>query len=113
MLSDSLADAIGQLGVTSATYHRWRQEFGRPKNDQAKRSKESEQEASKRIVEGEVSVVRPARGMAGILPLSMADRPARSLCVRRRSDQGVGGDCTNQGTTHCHNSLRAEALHAS
>jgi lipoprotein-anchoring transpeptidase ErfK/SrfK len=54
----SLADAIGQIGVTAVTYHRWRQEFGGPKNDQAKRPKEPGQEASKRIVEGEVSVVR-------------------------------------------------------
>jgi lipoprotein-anchoring transpeptidase ErfK/SrfK len=54
----SLADAIGQIGVTAVTYHRWRQEFGGPKNDQAKRPKEPGQEASKRIVEGEVSVDR-------------------------------------------------------
>jgi lipoprotein-anchoring transpeptidase ErfK/SrfK len=54
----SLADAIGRIGVTAVTYHRWRQEFGGPKNDPAKRPKEPGQEASKRIVEGEVSVVR-------------------------------------------------------
>ena len=54
----SLADAIGQIGVTAVTYHRWRQEFGGPKNDQAKRPKEPGQEASKRVVEGEVSVDR-------------------------------------------------------
>jgi lipoprotein-anchoring transpeptidase ErfK/SrfK len=54
----SLADAIGQIGVTAMTYHRWRQEFGGPKSDQAKRPKEPGQESSKRIVEGEVSVVR-------------------------------------------------------
>ena len=54
----SLADAIGQIGVTAVTYHRWRQDFGGPKSDQAKRPKEPGQESSKRIVEGEVSVVR-------------------------------------------------------
>ena len=40
----SVADAIRSIGVTEVTYHRWRQEFGRPKTEQVKRLKELEAE---------------------------------------------------------------------
>ena len=33
-----------QLGMTAQTYYRWRQEYGRPKTDQAKELKELERE---------------------------------------------------------------------
>jgi lipoprotein-anchoring transpeptidase ErfK/SrfK len=69
----SLFDAIRQVGVTEEAYHRWRQELRGSelrgselrgselrgsKDDQAKRPKEPRQEPSKRIVEGDTSVVR-------------------------------------------------------
>ena len=38
------ADAIRQIGVTEATYYRWRQEYGGLKLEQLKRLKELEQE---------------------------------------------------------------------
>jgi hypothetical protein len=53
-----LADAVRQVGVTEVTYHRWYQEFGGPKNNQAKRPKEPRQDTPKRIVERAVSVAR-------------------------------------------------------
>ena len=49
----SLTDAVRQTGITAASYHRWRQEVERLKNDQAKRPEEPRQEAPKRIVEGD------------------------------------------------------------
>ncbi len=49
----SLTDAIRQNGITAASYHRWRQEVERAKNDQAKRPEEPRQEAPKRIVKGD------------------------------------------------------------
>ena len=39
-----VADAIRSLGVTEATYYRWRQEFGGLRLDQVKRLKELEAE---------------------------------------------------------------------
>jgi len=63
----NLADAIRQAGVTTATYHRWRQEFSGPKPEQAKRPAEPVQETPKRVVDGEA---RPARDMS---PRSNAD----------------------------------------
>src|SRR5215208_2912658 len=49
----SLNDALRQTGITAASYHRWRQEVERLKNDQAKRPEEPRHEAPKRIVEGD------------------------------------------------------------
>lgn len=43
----SVADAIRQIGVTSVTYYRWRQEYGGLKLDQVKRLKELETENSR------------------------------------------------------------------
>jgi lipoprotein-anchoring transpeptidase ErfK/SrfK len=61
-----LADAARQAGISAATYHRWRQELGGQNNEQAKRPAEFGQEAPKRIVEGEVGVVRePAPASKG------------------------------------------------
>src|SRR5271163_568028 len=40
----STADAVRTLGVTEATYYRWRQEFGGLKGDQVRRLKELEAE---------------------------------------------------------------------
>ena len=39
-----VADAVRAIGVTEATYYRWRQEFGGPKLDQVRRLKEPEAE---------------------------------------------------------------------
>ncbi len=39
-----VADAIRTIGVTEATYYRWRQEFGGLKLDQVRRLKELESE---------------------------------------------------------------------
>ncbi len=36
--SQSMADAIRQIGVSEVTFYRWRQEFGRLKSDQVKRN---------------------------------------------------------------------------
>ena len=38
------ADAVRSIGVTEATYYRWRQEFGGLKGDQVKRLRELEAE---------------------------------------------------------------------
>jgi lipoprotein-anchoring transpeptidase ErfK/SrfK len=54
----SLANAVRQIGVTEATYHRWRQELGAAKGERAKRAKEPEHEAPKGVSQGEVNVVR-------------------------------------------------------
>ena len=43
----NLADAIRQIGVSEATYYRWRQEFGGLKTKQIKRLKELELENSR------------------------------------------------------------------
>jgi putative transposase len=40
----SVADAIRALGVSSATYYRWRREFGSLKSDQVRRMKSLETE---------------------------------------------------------------------
>jgi transposase-like protein len=40
----STADAVRSLGVTEATYYRWRQEFGGLKGNQVRRLKELEAE---------------------------------------------------------------------
>ena len=40
----SLGQVLQALGVSEATYHRWRQQFGGMKAEQAKRLKELEQE---------------------------------------------------------------------
>jgi transposase-like protein len=40
----SVADAVRAIGVTEATYYRWRQEFGGLKGDQVRRLKELEAE---------------------------------------------------------------------
>ena len=40
----STADAVRAIGVTEATYYRWRQEFGGLKGDQVRRLKELEAE---------------------------------------------------------------------
>jgi transposase-like protein len=40
----AVADAIRAIGVTEATYYRWRQEFGGLKLDQVRRLKELEAE---------------------------------------------------------------------
>ncbi len=40
----SASDAIRQIGVTEATFYRWRQEYGGLKGDQVRRLKELEQE---------------------------------------------------------------------
>ena len=40
----SIADAIRHIGVTDATYYRWRQEYGGLKLEQVKRLKELETE---------------------------------------------------------------------
>ena len=39
-----VAEAVRAIGVTEATYYRWRQEFGGLKGDQVKRLKELEAE---------------------------------------------------------------------
>jgi putative transposase len=39
-----VADAVRSIGVTEATYYRWRQEFGGLKLDQVRRLKELEAE---------------------------------------------------------------------
>src|SRR5262245_46468423 len=36
----NMVDAIRQIGVSEVTYYRWRQEFGGPKSEQAKRLKD-------------------------------------------------------------------------
>jgi putative transposase len=36
---ETVADAVGAIGVTEVTYDRWRQEFGGLKSDQVKRLK--------------------------------------------------------------------------
>jgi putative transposase len=41
---ESAIDTIRSIGVTDATYYRWRQEYGRLKVDQVKRMKELEAE---------------------------------------------------------------------
>lgn len=43
----STVDAIRSIGVTDATYYRWRQEYGGLKVDQVKRLKELEAENSR------------------------------------------------------------------
>lgn len=40
----AVVDTIGSIGVTDATYYRWRQEYGGLKVDQLKRMKELEAE---------------------------------------------------------------------
>ena len=40
----STADAVRAIGVTEATYYRWRQEYGGLKGDQVRRLKELEAE---------------------------------------------------------------------
>jgi putative transposase len=40
----SVADAVGSIGVTEVTYYRWRQEYGGLKSDQVKRLKTLETE---------------------------------------------------------------------
>ena len=40
----SVVDAIRQIGVTEATYYRWRREYGGMKTDQLQRLKELEKE---------------------------------------------------------------------
>ena len=40
----SAADAVPAIGVTEATYYRWRQEYGGLKGDQVRRLKELEAE---------------------------------------------------------------------
>jgi transposase-like protein len=40
----STVDAVRAIGVTEATYYRWRQEFGGLKSDQVRRLKELEAE---------------------------------------------------------------------
>ena len=40
----SAADAVRAIGVTEATYYRWRKEFGGLKGDQVRRLKELEAE---------------------------------------------------------------------
>ena len=40
----STSDAVRAIGVTEATYYRWRQEFGGLKGDQVRRLKELEAE---------------------------------------------------------------------
>jgi len=40
----SAADAVRAIGVTEATYYRWRQEYGGLKGDQVRRLKELEAE---------------------------------------------------------------------
>jgi putative transposase len=42
-----VADAVRSIGVTEATYYRWRQEFGGLKLDQVRRLKELEAENSR------------------------------------------------------------------
>jgi putative transposase len=44
-----VADAIRTIGVTEATYYRWRQEFGGLKLDQVRRLKELEAENTRLI----------------------------------------------------------------
>ena len=53
-----LADATRQAGISTATYHRWRQELGAQNTEPAKRPAESAQDAPKRVVEGEAGAVR-------------------------------------------------------
>lgn len=43
----TVPDVCRQLGVTEATYYRWRKEYGGLRIDQAKRLKELEQENSR------------------------------------------------------------------
>jgi putative transposase len=43
----SVAEAIGSIGVSEVTYYRWRQEFGGLKSDQIKRLKDLETENSR------------------------------------------------------------------
>ena len=40
----TVAEAVRAIGVTEATYYRWRKEYGSPKGDQVKRLKELEAE---------------------------------------------------------------------
>ena len=40
----SVAEAVRTIGVTEATYYRWRQEYGGLKTDQVRRMKELERE---------------------------------------------------------------------
>ena len=42
--TQSIADAIRQIGVSEVTYYRWRQEFGGLKTEQVKRLKDLETE---------------------------------------------------------------------
>lgn len=43
----SVEDACRKVGISDATYHRWKKEFGSLRMDQAKRLKELENENSK------------------------------------------------------------------
>ena len=43
----SMEELLRQLGISDATYYRWRKEYGGLRVDQAKRLKELEQENSK------------------------------------------------------------------
>ena len=43
----SVADAVGAIGVTEVTYYRWRQEYGGLKSDQVRKLKELETENSR------------------------------------------------------------------
>ena len=44
----TLAEVVRQLGVSDATYYKWRKEYGGLQVDQAKRYKELEQENQRR-----------------------------------------------------------------
>ena len=61
----SAADAVRVIGVTEATYYRWRQEYGGLKGDQVRRLKELETEdvRLRRAVSGHV---RQRGGNSGV-----------------------------------------------
>jgi putative transposase len=59
-----VADAVRSIGVTEATYYRWRQEFGGLKLDQVRRLKELEAENT-RLRMSAVSACGTDRGYSG------------------------------------------------
>ena len=68
----SMADAIRQLGISEATFYRWRKEYGGMSGDQLRRLKELEKEkraAAPRGLRPDAGQADPCGGGPGILDL--------------------------------------------